>query len=146
MSFTSDLEKFARKIDKNTGDLARATLFQMNKLVVERTPVDTGRARGAWVATIDRPSMVSPIRIDTGSSTISSANRTAGNAIGKIYYLANNVKYIGVLEFGGFPNPPASGDKTSGGFSKLAPRGMVRVTVKEIQRFFDRKARELRGR
>jgi len=48
----------------------------------------------------------------------------------KIFY-TNNLPYIGVLEYGGFPVP--GGDLTSGGFSKQAPEGWVRKTLIQMQ-------------
>jgi hypothetical protein len=50
-------------------------------------------------------------------------------------FIVNNLPYIAVLEYGGYPNPPSDPvhGKTIGGYSKQAPQGMVRVTAVELK-------------
>jgi hypothetical protein len=57
--------------------------------------------------------------------------------------IASGLPYIRILEYGGYPNPPVRGSwdratrqwvvKSSGGFSRQAPQGMVRVTVDAVR-------------
>ena len=133
MSFAADCEKFRRKSFKGRMNVVvRKVSLDLFKKVVQRTPVDTGRARGNWMVGINH--------IPIGSSF------GEGNPIGRIVSdilkaqagdnvaLANTLPYIGTLEYGGFPNPPKKGlGKSSGGYSNQAPNGMVRVTVEEYK-------------
>ena len=66
--------------------------------------------------------------------------------------LTNNLPYIQVLEYGKYPNPPKKGTYlkegqkkgqytgpgffkfSEGGYSKQAPKGMVRISIQEIQK------------
>lgn len=120
MSFAVDIKAFAKKTGQNAEEQALATLRKLNSLVVDRTPVDKGQARGGWVASVGSPSR-SKGRIDkSGKGTIRSANIQADKAIKNkdIYYLANNVKHIVKLEYGS---------------SDQAPNGMVRISMQEIK-------------
>lgn len=68
------------------------------------------------------------------------------------YYISNNLPYIGVLEYGGYPNPPKKGSwskrdqawviKSENGFSKQAPEGMVGLTVAKFQSIVNKIAQE----
>ncbi len=131
MSFASDLRRHAKNVDVSLDRMVIGVLFKANQLIIKRTPVDTGRARGGWIATLGAPSTSSPVA--PSGNPIATANATARKALGKVYYLANNVSYIGVLEYGGYPNPPASGIMTIGGYSRKAPAGMLRVSISEIK-------------
>jgi len=50
----------------------------------------------------------------------------------------NNSPYISKLEFGGYGDGP----KTTGGYSRQAPRGFVRVTLSEFERKLNQAARD----
>lgn len=126
MSFAKDIEKFSKKVDARLEDTVRATLFQLNDYVIMQTPVKTGRARGSWVASI-----TSPIFIDSGSDkdggpTKGRAKGAVSQAMGKVYYLANGVPYIGRLEFGS---------------SIQAPQGMARIGVKTAKQALEKLVR-----
>ena len=95
--------------------------------IVLRTPVDTGRARGGWQVTLSRPTVKLPaVRPDrSGQQTISRGVAKVG-AIRPYSrsWIGNNVHYIGFLEDGS---------------SSQAPRGMVRVTLLELQALVSRR-------
>lgn len=131
MSFASDLAAFAKKTKKTKEDTTRAFLFELNRLVVERTPVKTGRARGGTVAAVDSLPTGTGSPDKSGSKTISRANAVAAMGVGRVYYLANNVKYIAVLEYGGYPEGET--EKTIGGYSRQAPAGMFRISIQQLQ-------------
>lgn len=143
MSFKSDLDRFVNKTEQELEDQITAILLKLNSLVITRTPVDKGDARNAWIATLGSASG----SIGKGDS-LNKANSIAAGAAGKIYWLANNNPYISVLEYGGYPDPPKKGSwnksrhqwdiKSSGGYSKQAPEGMVRISMIEIKRYIDR--------
>ena len=59
------------------------------------------------------------------------------------FEITGNYAYSGVLDQGLYPNPPKGGaGKTRGGYSKQAPEGMVKPTVKylksEVRKFIKR--------
>jgi hypothetical protein len=70
-------------------------------------------------------------------------------------FMFNNAPQINVVEFGGYPDPVKKGTyrkgkgyqvRSSGGYSKQAPRGMVRSNLAGFgQRFRQRAAKALRG-
>jgi hypothetical protein len=96
--------------------------------VVNKTPVDTGRARGNWQTTLGTPA-TGEIEREDGSRAPSNVSYTEGlptieqvPAFGVIW-LSNNLPYIERLE---------------NGYSQQAPNGMVSTTVTEIQVQFQR--------
>lgn len=120
MGFTADIKAFAKKTGQKADEQAIATLFKLNSLVVDRTPVDTGRARGGWIASVGSPSRSKGRASKKGQGVIRNANTQAEKAVKNkdIYYLTNNVQYIAVLEYGS---------------SAQAPNGMIRVSMQEIE-------------
>lgn len=105
-----------------------AVNIQLAEKIITRTPVDTGRARGNWNATIDQPD--DKTGSGSESSALSGARSTAAKIQpGQTFYLVNGLPYIRKLEYGGYGDGP----KTVGGFSKQAPAGMIRVTAEEFR-------------
>lgn len=93
--------------------------------VVLKSPVDTGRFRGAWLTTIDIRTTSAP---ETTGSAGAAAGRSINDGIGVIAGLTafqnliiqNNVEY---------------GEELEDGASKTqAPAGMLSVTVAELAR------------
>ena len=125
----------AQKYNRGIDDVVEDVAVSLSQRIIERTPVGQpstwesprsappgyvgGRARANWFPTIDSPSN------DTteSTSTNESSSRITGikNQIaGNVYYLTNNLPYIRRLEYDNW--------------SKQAPRGMVRVTLREALR------------
>jgi hypothetical protein len=111
--------------------------------VVLLTPVDTGRARSSWNVSIGTPdgSYPATVRRRTRTDAATSALRSLGAY--QTVWIASGLPYIKVLEYGGYPQNPVQGSwdrkartwviKSEGGYSRQAPRGMVRVTVQAIR-------------
>ncbi len=70
--FTDDISKFRAKVQARASEVVRKVGFDLHGRIVERTPVDTGRAKAGWALDV-RPEMT-------------------------IIY--NNVEYIVPLEYG----------------------------------------------
>lgn len=123
MSFESDMNKIRRKYEKGLHNATVATLLAITNEVIHGTPVDTGRARGNWQATIGNPAegAVSSLDID-GGKTYRAAVPIAKESAGNIYCLTNNVPYIGRLEF-------------EPGFNKKTETGWVRKSVKNFKKY-----------
>lgn len=142
-SFSEQIAAFSAKVKKNEQEVVAAILFKAIELVVSRTPVITGQARGGWLASIGSIPTGTGSKDKDGGSTISRAQSIALGAAGKVFYLANNVGHTPVLEYGGYPDPPEKGSwnkkekkfeiLSKGGYSKQAPAGMVRISLAELE-------------
>jgi hypothetical protein len=134
-AFSLDIGDWCKKAKKDVDRAARSIVLTIFSGVIEKTPVDTGAARGNWQLGYDVMPQGTVTVKDTsrGSAAPALAAKMDQPIIGRTLYLVNNLPYIGVLEYGGYPNPPKGGEgKTAGGFSRQAPAGMVRITVSEI--------------
>jgi len=118
MSFGRDIERIAAKTRKSIEEVMRGAALELFSSVIKDTPVDTGRARGNWQASIGSA--------EDGETTATEAvalskvrSVTSGWSIGEVIWLTNNLPYARRLEYG---------------WSKQAPGGMVRKNVARIQR------------
>ncbi len=132
---------FKHVMDK-TEQVTKIMSMELFKSVILMTPVQDkigGRARGNWQASIDKPEEGIKETIDkNGTKAIAKVVEESDKLkLGKKIYLSNNLPYIAKLEYGGFPNPPKGGaGKTVNGFSKQAPKGMVRVSIQNLTKIF----------
>lgn len=116
--------------------------------IVKGTPVhfkDGGRLRNGWNLSESSPKGVERSPNGSGSGSISSIARMPEVVIDKKLYFTNPLPYVNVVEYGGYPNPVELGTNTSessspqfqklssGGYSKQAPSGMVRINVKRMR-------------
>lgn len=122
----TNASRFIRRIQVRTDQVSReilptflraASLDALTR-VIEKTPVDTGRARGNWqlaVGSIPRGE-IRPLSVQ---DTITEGTARLGAVeAGDTIYIVNNVPYIIPLEFG---------------HSGQAPQGMVRLTAAELK-------------
>jgi hypothetical protein len=129
MSFSSDIKKFAEKGKIGYNDAVNISLLNVSRSIIFMTPVDEGRARGNWFASLSSyPTATS----DSKAVNMSQVQAVTENAAGKVFYLTNNLPYIGKLEYGGYPNP-SGGNKAINGFSTQAPTGMVRISIENFE-------------
>jgi hypothetical protein len=101
--FAQALAGFADKVEAQMDATARGAALEVMTRVVLRTPVETGRARGNWILTLDSPAEVATESTDKpGGPTIAAAaavlpeNGTAGRTI----WVTNSLPYIRRLEQG----------------------------------------------
>lgn len=120
MGFADDVHKWAKRTGARADQVPRIVAVQIAGQIIERTPVDTGRAKGNWQATIETPaSGVLEDEDKSGSGTMQKAYRVANDfKAGHVFYLVNNLPYIRRLEQG---------------WSRQAPAGMVAVTASEFR-------------
>ncbi len=129
----NDFDKYLRvfatvKVPDDHSNMVKKVAMQALRGVVNKTPVDTGRARSNWMTGVNivpsetlelsanlSRSQAAAESINRGVSVIDEAKPFSSISI------ANNLPYIGVLEYGG---------------SNQAPEGMVRVTLSEIEAAF----------
>lgn len=131
MSFSDDIIKFSKKTNESVEQVMRASAISMFSTIVQRTPVDTGRARANWLYTQDTPSSSTvesgpdKREADTGSSSKIAQEIKPGSK----HIITNNLPYIEKLE--------------SGDGSSQAPRGMVKVSVTEFKAMIKEAVREV---
>jgi hypothetical protein len=118
-------QRFAKRIDKTQGKLdifVRRLVLDIDKRLVMKTPVDTGRAKANW--NVSSGSINTGTRMAVSSSgrgqydNYNQAEIVSIKVNGQKIYLTNSLPYIRRLEYG---------------YSKQAPAGMVRTTLAEIQ-------------
>lgn len=111
---------------------SKATLA-LDAEVKAESPRDSGR-----LAASIEISVGSPVGKDPGSGQYPKPGpgdpaKLAGLQFGQSTFVGTDVDYAPVVEYGGYPNPPKGGaDKTIGGYSRQAPKGMFRPAVKFV--------------
>jgi len=142
--FSIPMDKLAEKIGLKMEKVVKMTALLVFGKVVMRSPVDTGRFRANWTCTYGEPAIgYTRDSLDTGSSTLERvASQIERFPVGGWMWLTNSLPYAGVLEYGGYPNPPKFGSwkmgeagpavHVTGGYSMQAPQGMVRITAREF--------------
>lgn len=143
MSFALDVSAFAAKAKKNPEIVIRQVSIKLFSAIILGSPVDTGRFRMNWQAAGRSPETGTVTGVDkTGTTSI---NKMASVIVGlKDWYeftLANNLPYANVIEYGGYPG---EGPNTTGGYSKQAPSGVVRVNVKRFNTLLAEEAAKLK--
>ena len=122
-----NLREFLGNLKREGGDaigvlpvIQKKIALQALSGVVNRTPVDTGRARGNWQTTVGQPALGQVDGTDKdGSPTIEDGLSALVNLepFDQVW-ITNNVPYIEALE---------------NGHSDQAPAGMLAVTVASIE-------------
>jgi hypothetical protein len=128
-------DKLAKKTKQDIETVVRAAAFQVFSNVIIRSPVDTGRFRANWNVSFGAMDTSTSEKVDKDITSNMERIKTAlfQMPVGGVYWLANSLPYAQVLEYGLYPNPPKGGaDKTSGGYSRQAPQGMVRISAREF--------------
>lgn len=119
--FSLDIGAFIEKTTKNVDAKVRKICLDLYSGITMETPVDTGRAVNNWFPSIGSPSTETTTAVDpSGKAGIVRAQSAINGAPGNVFWISNNLPYIYRLEFEGW--------------SKKAPRGMVRITIDRIQR------------
>lgn len=112
-AFKSNFAKILAAAGNKAGVVVRFTALELQSMMIEKSPVDTGRFKGNFQAGVGSPNL------DTSSAPGSNAKgRTQavlqGWKPGQTIFLTNNMAYAQRLE---------------NGWSKQAPSGMVRLSV-----------------
>ena len=132
--FNAQLTKFARKIQVAPAKVVKKVAFQLFRRIIEKTPVDTGRARASWniaVGSADasvRPEgqhPKSPAALASKANTVLAGYGADGRL--PVVWISNNLPYIGELE---------------NGHSQQAPAGMLALSIQEEEAAFNQAWRE----
>jgi hypothetical protein len=112
--FRKALEKAAANIDAEVKDVVRLAALKIEQKAVEKTPVDTGRARASWNVSEEKvDGSVKP----EGSYGVPPATPVGALSGEKVIYISNNLPYIVPLEYG---------------HSSQAPKGMAALALAEV--------------
>lgn len=138
--FAQSIDEFTLNFIGGSEKAVRSTTGILWGDIIRATPVDSGRARGNWFATGQQPSNRTTDKLDlSGNSAALNAQKVViGLKNWSSFTLTNNLPYINVLEFGGYGDGP----KTSGGFSKQAPAGMLRLNVLRFNNLLEANAKK----
>lgn len=130
-----EVKKAIAKNKKQANMDIHAMYFVGLRTIIKATPVDEGRARNNWYLTVGNPSgqFGRPAAKGGNGSHRSVSTQMPAYVLNKKLYFTNNLPYIGMLEYGGYPNP-SKGKKTTGGYSNQlrpfkTPKGWVRATL-----------------
>ena len=131
-------------LKESANDNVRAVYFTGLRAIIEQTPRDEGRAINNWFLTSRQPSTQTRGKNKAGTASQKSAATMSRNVLNKTFYFTNNLPYIHVLEYGGYPTPVKKGTynkrtktyeiRSIDGFSRqVAPKGWVRAVVIRMQ-------------
>ena len=136
------VKKAIAKTKKQANIDVKSLYFVGLRTIIKATPADEGRAKNNWFLTVGNPSGLAGRSGDkSGAGSDASLMTMPKNVLNKKIYFTNNLPYIGMLEYGGYPTPGT--DKTTGGYSTQltpfkSPKGWVRATLIGV-------ANEIRG-
>ncbi|OED34516.1 hypothetical protein AB832_07405 [Flavobacteriaceae bacterium (ex Bugula neritina AB1)] len=129
MSFSGKINQFKVDAIEATEETRKAAIIALFRSVIQDTPVDTGRLRGNWQASINNPESGTIDAFNTGTSVaIAAAIKTVeGSQAGETLYLVNNLPYAEKIEYG---------------YSQQAPQGMVRRNLSRITQIIRQAAQD----
>lgn len=140
-NFALDIERFAQRVNLRFDVVVRKVSLDILTRIIQRTPVDTGRARANWQVDLDRiptGTVESIFEGPKGSRSSLPGTIQQGVVAGVLnringqttVYIANNLPYITRLEEG---------------WSGQAPQGMVAITVAEYPLVVKQAVQEAKG-
>lgn len=119
MSFASDLNNFTVKLENGSHKTVKEITFQALKMIIEETPVDTGRAKSNWYINPNIPSK----EVDWDKKTPNITEEMSKvNGKEKVIYITNNLPYIMRLEHG---------------WSRKRPAGMVAISLERLKAYIN---------
>lgn len=111
--FSRRMEELGRRIDRNVPRFMRRLALAVDQAVVTATPVDTGRARSNWRASVNAPLTGEVDTYGPGGAATAGAIAQARSAVQAVdssrdvIYISNNLPYIGRLNDGSSAQAPA---------------------------------------
>lgn len=130
--FWNQMETILEAYKTRMDTFVQGVTIEVYKVVVERTPVKTGRTRGNYLISYNGNDLdgFDPDRFDLdGSSNLPVAQEKVKRIkAGGLVRIINNTPYVMELEFG---------------YSRQAPQGMARITVYDFEPIVHKLAKEL---
>lgn len=114
------IDKLVAKAGTDMDTVVRKITIDLFGRVIQRSPVDTGRLRGNWQASLDAPieTPIDTLDPDGMVATDKAIDAVMAFPVGQVTYLANALPYAYRIEYEGW--------------SKQAPAGMVRLAAREL--------------
>lgn len=124
MSFSLDIKNYAEKLGDDLNVVKANAAIELANAIITETPVDTGRLRGNWQASVGSPAKGElNVEDKEGTKTQAAAAKVLSVSVPDTLYLSNNLPYAQAIEYG---------------WSKVkAPEGMVRVSIQNVIAAFD---------
>jgi hypothetical protein len=129
VSFEKEFNKATEIVIDANEKVVRGAALELFGAIIKLTPVDTGRLRGNWQASVNS-SLKSVVSTTDkgGSSTITRAKSAVNKfALKDVIYFTNNLPYAEVIE---------------NGSAGRRPNGMVRNSVKAFIPYLEKMARK----
>jgi len=142
--FSKAVNDFALKVDQENEQIIKGTVISLYGDIIKASPVDTGRFRANWFLDGMTPSVKVTTSTDKGGEATTQKMQTGVlNATDfSVFTLTNNLPYSEAIEFGRYPSPSETGDKTANGFSKQAPAGVVRINTVRFETLLNNEAKK----
>jgi hypothetical protein len=136
-------------IDKTLDDTNEKVIKIYTKglsAIVTATPVHFkggGRLRNNWFLTSKKPSVRTRGKKKGGSTALKDIIRQMPkNVLNTNLFFTNNMPYANTVEYGGYTKSPELGTRVGSGYQKLssdgysrqAPKGMVRINLRRMER------------
>lgn len=133
-NFNRHIKQFIKKSDLSISIILRKFAFDLLKKIIQKSPVDTGRSRGAWLISMEKLSekdskMKQPfVRRNYPNYSMKEEQRGRGEGrlrdrskmpFIKYITIINKVPYVIRLEYG---------------HSRQAPFGMIRISMRELRK------------
>jgi len=141
-----NIDKWAKLTKEKPEKCKRAFVFLMYSKIVQRTPVDEGRARGNWNVSVGKCD--TSINEELKTAKYRSIDELPIPKGDTSMFISNNLIYMPKLEYGGYGRyeegkqvSKANGPKTVNGYSKQAPKGMLGLTVAEASKVLEQAVR-----
>jgi hypothetical protein len=161
-----NLKPIADTMPGKVNMVVRKLTLDLLARTILRTPVDTGLLRGNWQVSIGTmSSQLKSARDPSGNAALAQGSaKINAREPGATIFIVNPLPYARVIEDGLYPNPPKRGTyvssgkskygfrgpgfvmRSQGGFSKQAPKGVVRISAMEIKAEFDQVVRSLKNK
>ena len=131
--FADKIRAHGKAVGVANKDVMTNVALKLWGAIMDDSPVDTGRFRANWQVTQYKPA--------TGTTRRTRSPAAKGEAdirsmTSGTWYFTNNLPYAQVIEFGEYPD----GDKTTGGFSDQAKKGVLRVHFARFTRLLEAEA------
>jgi hypothetical protein len=131
-----------RIVDARTDRLGRAAGFELARKLMKMTPVDTGRARANWNASVNSPDYSTTGSFSTkwdkehkhtgfAEAKIQTATRVLKFSTGDTFYMSNGLPYI---------------ERLDQGYSQQAAAGIVEPVLQDMKPTIKRIAGDIRRR
>lgn len=97
--FSDQIAGFKAKSLAHLDRVRRASILELFSLVLDETPVDTGRLRGNWQVTLNTAAGGIVDRLDPGGNLTKSELLSNLGSLADVVFMTNNLPYVARIEF-----------------------------------------------